>query len=77
LFTKPEIISPSQDEFTFNDKIEFKNVAYTYPGKVVPALQNLNFTIYKGSRFGILGSTGSGKTSLLNLLLRSFDVNEG
>ena len=77
LFTKPEIVSQSQDEFSFSEKIEFKNVVYTYPGKTKPALQSLDFTIKKGSRFGILGSTGSGKTSLLNLLLRAFDANEG
>jgi len=77
LFTKPEIVSTTQNEFSFKEKIEFRNVAYIYPGKSKAAIKNLNFIIKKGTRFGILGSTGSGKTSLLSLILRIFDVNEG
>ncbi len=77
LFTKPEIVSQTQNEFYFKEKIEFKNVSYTYPGKTKAAIENLNFTINKGTRFGILGSTGSGKSSLLSLILRIFDAKEG
>ncbi len=77
LLTKPEILSQSADEFSFKEKIEFRNVSYTYPGKTKAAIVKLNFTINKGTRFGILGSTGSGKTSLISLILRVFDVKNG
>ncbi len=77
LFTKPEIISTSIETFNFNHKIEFRNVSYTYPEKILASIKNISFTINKGTHFGILGSTGSGKTTLLNLILRLIDATEG
>lgn len=77
LFTKPEIVNNEKAEFNFEAYIEFKNVSYTYPGKMQAALKNINFRIAKGTKFGVLGSTGSGKTTLLNLMLRMFDVENG
>ncbi len=61
----------------FKDSIVCKNLSYTYPGKEIPALHQLNFTIKKGTKFAILGSTGSGKTTLVQLLLRIMDPSEG
>ncbi len=61
----------------FENSITFENLSYTYPGKEIPALKNLNFSIKKGSKFAILGSTGSGKTTLVQLLLRIMDPSEG
>jgi ABC-type multidrug transport system fused ATPase/permease subunit len=55
--------------------IEFKNVCATYGGGDV--LTNLNFTIEKGQTVGVIGGTGSGKTTIINLLMRFYDVNEG
>ncbi|MFM1970513.1 MAG: hypothetical protein RL731_335 [Bacteroidota bacterium] len=62
---------------SFENSIEVKNISYTYPGKKIPALQNISFTVKKGSSFAILGSTGSGKTTLIQLLLRLMDPDEG
>jgi ATP-binding cassette subfamily B protein len=61
----------------FETSITFENLSYTYPGKEIPAIKNLNFSIKKGSKFAILGSTGSGKTTLVQLLLRIMDPSEG
>ncbi len=77
LSTKPLMDIPTTGRTTFQNSIQFKNVSYTYPGKTIPALDQLNFEIPKGSTFAILGSTGSGKTTLIQLLLRLFDPNEG
>ena len=56
---------------------ELKNAALNYPGSDVPAIDNLNITIHKGDRIGIIGGTGSGKSSILNLLLRFYDPSKG
>ena len=57
-------------------KIEFQNVSFAYPGNE-PILKNITFTIEPGQTVGILGLTGSGKTTLFNLLLRYYDCQEG
>lgn len=57
-------------------KIEFKNVTFAYKGHK-PVLHNISFTIEAGEKLGILGTTGSGKTTLINLIPRFYDVNEG
>lgn len=56
---------------------EFKEAALTYQGSDVPAVEGVSLTIRKGERIGIIGGTGSGKTSLLNLLLRFHDPSRG
>ena len=60
-----------------NGSLEIKNLNFTYPGTGKRALKNINLLIEKGNTLGILGKTGSGKTTLVNLLLRLYDVNEG
>ncbi len=77
LDTKPEIQSTNSSEFTFNEFIKFENVGLTYPEKSEKALRNINFTLKKGESLAILGNTGSGKTSLANLLLRLLEPTEG
>ncbi len=57
-------------------KIEFQNVTFAYPGNK-PILKNITFTVEAGQTVGILGLTGSGKTTLFNLLLRYYDCQEG
>jgi len=58
--------------------IEFKNVDFYYPnGSGLLALENLNFKINKGEKLAIIGPTGSGKSTLVWLLLRFYDVNNG
>ena len=56
-------------------EVEFKNVSFTY--NKTPVLKNISFVIKPGATVGILGPTGSGKTTLANLLCRYYDVSEG
>ena len=58
-------------------RIEFKNVSFTYPGSQKPVLENINLTIEPGETVAIMGSTGSGKTTLINLIPHFYDVTEG
>lgn len=62
---------------TNNDKVIFKNVTFTYEGAKEPALSNVSFTVKKGQTIGIIGGTGSGKSTLVNLIPRFYDVTEG
>lgn len=55
----------------------FKDAALNYPGSDVSAIEGLNITIHKGDRIGIIGGTGSGKSSIFNLLLRFYDPSKG
>ena len=55
-------------------KIEFKNLTFSYPGAEYNALENVSFTINAGERIGIIGKTGSGKTTLVDLILRTYNV---
>lgn len=57
-------------------KIEFKNLTFTYPDGSEPVLKDISFTINKGETVGILGRTGSGKTSIVDLLLRLYNIEE-
>jgi ATP-binding cassette subfamily B protein len=77
LQTQPDIASVKDDSFAFEHEITFKNVSYTYEGKTIPALSNVSFVVPKGKTLAILGSTGSGKTTIVQLLLRMMDVTNG
>lgn len=57
--------------------IEFRNVSFTYPHTGIQALKNFNLIIKKGEKVAIMGKTGSGKSTILHLLLRMYDVQEG
>lgn len=58
-------------------QLEFVQVSFQYPGTKTPVLQDLSFTIHSGQTVAILGATGSGKTSLLQLIPRLYDVSAG
>jgi ATP-binding cassette subfamily B protein len=58
-------------------KIEFDHVSFRYPGTAAPVLKDLSFTIDPGSSVAILGQTGCGKSSLVHLIDRFYDVNQG
>ena len=58
-------------------EIEFKNVGFKYPGAEEYVLKNINFKVNNGETIGIIGSTGSGKSTLINLIPRFYDVTEG
>ncbi|MBH0174928.1 ABC transporter ATP-binding protein [Fictibacillus sp. 23RED33] len=60
-----------------NGLVEFKNVSFHYPESDIPVLRNLTFSVNSGQTLAILGSTGSGKTSLFQLVPRLYDVTEG
>ena len=67
------------DEFDFNCEtaVEFKNVSFKYPNSNENSLENISFTAKKGETIGIIGGTGSGKTTLINLIARFYDISEG
>jgi ATP-binding cassette subfamily B protein len=78
---QPEIVDGaivkdiSQEELT--PSIEFNNLSFTYKGANHPTLSNINLKIEEGKTLAILGRTGSGKTTLVNLILRMYNVEEG
>jgi ATP-binding cassette, subfamily B, multidrug efflux pump len=78
LDTKPLIRQP-EPALTpvFSGNIEFKNLAYTYPQTGIKAIDNFSLSVRKGEKVAIIGRTGSGKTSLAQLLLRMYDPDEG
>lgn len=59
------------------DKVVFDHVTFTYAGAKEPALKDINFTAKKGQTIGIIGGTGCGKSTLVNLIPRFYDVTEG
>lgn len=77
LQTKPEIISPEQPFGFESGDIRFNQVSFTYPDSGIQALEKLDFTIRKGEKIGIIGRTGSGKSTIAQLLLRMFDPSSG
>ena len=74
-----EIVDGNIDVTTIKEvgTIEFKNVSFAYPESNEYVLENLNFKINKGDTVAIVGATGSGKTTLVNLITRFYDVSEG
>lgn len=58
-------------------EIEFKNVSFTYEDTNIVALKNISFKVKKGETFAIMGKTGSGKSTILELIGRLYDVNKG
>lgn len=57
--------------------LQFRNVSLQYAGASEPSVSNLNFSVRKGETVGIIGGTGSGKSSLIHLIPRFYDVTEG
>ena len=79
LLEEPTIINPENPIMDINDgSVDFNNVNFKYVSTAEKnTLENLDLHIKSGQFIGILGSTGSGKTSLVNLISRLYDVNEG
>lgn len=62
---------------TLKGDIEFRDLTFTYPGMTVPSLHNVSFKINAGERVGVIGKTGSGKTTVADLILRQYNVDDG
>lgn len=58
-------------------KVEFKNVSFTYEGTTKPVIKNFSTTVQPGKKIAIVGPTGAGKTTLVNLLMRFNEINAG
>ncbi|MCX8128823.1 MAG: ABC transporter ATP-binding protein/permease [Clostridia bacterium] len=79
LDTVPEIEDPKQVKTAGKEKgyVEFRNVSFSYHGAEEPALQNISFSAKPGEVTAIIGGTGSGKSTLINLIPRFYDVDSG
>ena len=66
-----------QDLPSIHGKIEFRNLTFRYPDGEYDVLKNVSFTIEPGESVGIVGKTGSGKTTIVDLLLRTYNVPDG
>jgi len=79
LDVEPEIKDPENPKKLENPKglIEFKNVSYEFPHAEEPILKNISFTAEPGKTTAIIGSTGSGKSTLVNMIPRFYDATEG
>ena len=74
---EPEIVNRSQEPLVFKKEIEFRNVSYTFPNSGVQAINNLSFIIKKGESLGIIGRTGCGKSTIIQLLTRQVEPQSG
>jgi ATP-binding cassette, subfamily B, multidrug efflux pump len=77
LKTKTDIVSEESLVREIDGKVEFSNVTFTYPDTGIKALKGVSFTINPGESLAIIGTTGSGKSTISNLISRLFDVQEG
>jgi len=74
---EPEITNNNPTQSIIEGKIEFKNVNFTYDDTNITALKNVSFKLEKGKTLAILGNTGSGKSTIINLIARLYDVDSG
>jgi ATP-binding cassette subfamily B multidrug efflux pump len=74
---EPEIKNKATENSIIKGEIEFKNVTFTYEDTEITALKNISFKVKKGETLAILGKTGAGKSSILSLITRTYDIKEG
>ncbi len=77
LDTAPEIKNKAEELTPIKGNIEFKNVSFIYPDTNIEALKDVSFKLNSGETLAILGKTGSGKSTILDLLGRLYDINNG
>ncbi len=74
---EPEIKSKTETPLEIAGDIEFNQVSFTYPDTGIKALSNISFSLKKGQKLGITGRTGSGKSTIANLITRQYDTDSG
>ncbi len=74
---EPEIKNTTNEHSKIEGAIAFNNVSFVYEDTNIKALEHISFTIEKGKTLAILGKTGSGKSTILSLISRLYDVNDG
>jgi ATP-binding cassette subfamily B protein len=74
---EPEIVNTNENISEIEGEITFKNVSFTYEDTNITALKNVSFNLEKGKTLAILGNTGSGKSTIINLIARLYDVTSG
>ena len=74
---QPEITNTNPNQTPILGQIEFKNVSFTYKDTHIEALKNVSFSVNKGETLAILGKTGSGKSTILTLITRMHDIENG
>lgn len=77
LQTQPAIVNEGQLKGSLRGEVTFKQVAFTYPQTGIQALKGIDFQLKPGQKLAILGKTGSGKSTIGDLLLRMYDIQEG
>ena len=77
LSVEPSIVNNVQEHTPIDGVIEFKNVSFTYENTDITALKNISFKVNKGETIAIIGKTGSGKSTILNLISRLYDISSG
>ena len=77
LSEQPDITNTTEESTTIKGAIRFENVSLVYDDTDIVALKNVSFTVNEGETIAILGRTGSGKTSIINLVARLYDTTEG
>mgnify|MGYP001369660834 FL=1 len=77
LNVKPKIKNSVQEKTVINGNIKFNNVSLIYSDTNIKALDNISFNLKSGEQLGIFGKTGSGKTTIVNLICRLYDSNQG
>ena len=74
---KNDILNTNDIKATISGTVEMDNVSFVYPDSGIHALKNVSFKIKEGQTLGIIGTTGSGKSTIANLLMRMYDPNSG
>lgn len=74
---EPEIKNNNPEKTIIEGTISFENVSYTYEDTNIKALEEVTFTVHKGETLAILGKTGSGKSTIISLISRLYDVTNG
>lgn len=77
LNAQPDIVNTSDNTMEISGDITFDDVSFTYPDTGIAALKNVSFSLKAGQKMAIIGRTGSGKTTIAELLLRNYDASSG